>query len=761
MGRCRAAQSLTLAGTSNAHEPLRSRDPSRYVWLAGLALWLGGCGDDSNDVPPDLPDPGTGGAAPASCPPGETPLDDGSCLPAGATAGTPAEECAAGFVPGDTGGCAAQIVAEPCGAGQIALPGETACHELSPCGSEPWADVADDSTAEFVDATFSGTSNGSRSAPWVTIAQALDAAAPGATIALAAGTYAEDLRIEGKAVRLQGRCPSMVTIEGAGVQPAAISVVATAGVELAGLSVTGPRMGIWVLDSNDAKVDETRVYDAEGIGLAVRGSTSRLDAQTVLIETTRVAGLLVEGAAVQLRGSAVRAIRSGTDDVAGYGMMVQEDRVTGEPGSLTVRSSVVERCRGTGVMCLGANLDLEGVLVRDTASDLGGNGSGVGVGVDHDAGGVAQASLRISASEILRSVGYGVVVHGGEATIEATSLRDVAEHPVDDDRGWGIALLEHQDRQLSVTGSIARSLVEGSHGAGVYAMGGSTTIEQTIVRATRLTQANDHGRGVELNGSPTGLSASQGTVRSSVISQNHEVGLMAAGLELTVESTAVRQTLPNVTEGAGYGLELEYDTVAGARVDAHIRWCLVESNVGAGLIVAGSDALIESTLVKDTQLRPTGSAGVGIAVQLSREVDVGSVATVRNCRVEDSHETGILGDGSRLTVEATEVVRTEPDDLGRYGDCIGIRSYRGLRELTSIRDSLLGDCRRSGLASFGTIVELAAVTLDCNPIHLNGEPRYEFDFTVTDLGGNTCGCGEASEDCRVLSTGLEAPEPVY
>ena len=50
------------------------------------------------------------------------------------------------------------------------------------------------------------------------------AAAAGATIAVAAGSYAEDVVIQGKSVRLFGRCPALVEVTGAGVELAAIQV---------------------------------------------------------------------------------------------------------------------------------------------------------------------------------------------------------------------------------------------------------------------------------------------------------------------------------------------------------------------------------------------------------------------------------------------------------------------------------------------------------------------------------------------------------
>lgn len=757
----RAAAGPTRRATHQ--QSLGQVSPRRALWRT---LWLlaalGGCGSDP--APTDLPDGGTdagdsGGAMP--CPPGERPLDDGSCEPAGATAGTPPERCAEGFVADDAGGCTAIIVEQPCAPGQIAQLGESSCHDIAPCGSGSWGDIPDDPDHEYVDPSFSGASDGSTLAPWTTIADAMQAAAPGAVVALAAGTYGEDVRLDGKAVRLRGRCPSMVTIEGAGIQPAAVSIVATDGVEVRGLAVTGPRMGIWVRDSDAVRVDEAWIHDVEELGLAVRGPASQLSAHTVLVEAARGSGVLAEGATVDLEQSTVRSTRSDDHDVAGYGALVQMDRDTGDAGRLTVRSSVLERSRGAGLATMGADLEVVGALVRDTLPDLAGAGGGFGVAADLDPNTSARPSVRLESSEIRNSVGYGVLVHGGDATIEATSIRDVAPHPTELDLAWGVALLEHAVAAQSPSATIRQSLVERAQGAGIYAMGGAVNIEETIVRDTQLLTDSNHGRGIELDASPLGLGVTQATVRSSLIAANHEVGLLAAGVDLTLEATAIVDTLPNVGEEAGYGLLVEQDPLTFAPAHAEVRWCSIESNIAAGLILAGAEGTIESTVVARTESRPSGTAGVGLTAQISHDTLSGSVATVRHCHIEGNHEMGVFIDGSRATIEATDVAAAAPDGLGWYGDCIGVRALPGYREVTQIRDSTIGHCHRAGILSVGAAVELTGVTLDCNPIHLNGEPAHNFDSAITDLGGNRCGCGPVVEECRVLSVGLDAPDPVY
>src|SRR5262245_59309187 len=144
------------------------------------------------------------------CPPGELAVN-GSCQPAG----VPPSACGKGFMPDGKQGCEPILPAAPCPAGQMAIPGETTCHEVAPCGQGTWGTIPVDADTQFVDKAYAGGgSDGTQAKPWTTIQEGIAAAKPGAIVAVAAGKYAEDLFIQGKAVRLVGRCPAMVEVSG-------------------------------------------------------------------------------------------------------------------------------------------------------------------------------------------------------------------------------------------------------------------------------------------------------------------------------------------------------------------------------------------------------------------------------------------------------------------------------------------------------------------------------------------------------------------
>ena len=138
-------------------------------------------------------------------------LPDGTCI----RPGVPADGCAEGFVHDGEYGCDPILPEQPCAPGLMAVPGESACRTVLPCGAGRWGDIPIDAGTIYVDASYSGLdSDGSEARPWTTVSEAVMAAPPGALVAIAAGTYDESVAILGKPVRLFGVCPEKVTISG-------------------------------------------------------------------------------------------------------------------------------------------------------------------------------------------------------------------------------------------------------------------------------------------------------------------------------------------------------------------------------------------------------------------------------------------------------------------------------------------------------------------------------------------------------------------
>ncbi|MDP6933876.1 MAG: right-handed parallel beta-helix repeat-containing protein, partial [Myxococcota bacterium] len=100
-----------------------------------------------------------------------------------------------------------------CAEGEL-LDGDACIPEV--CGTGTWGDLQTDSDTLYVSAAADADGDGSRDRPFPTIQQGLDAQDEPAMVAVAAGTYVENLQMTGdhKGAHLAGRCRELVTIDG-------------------------------------------------------------------------------------------------------------------------------------------------------------------------------------------------------------------------------------------------------------------------------------------------------------------------------------------------------------------------------------------------------------------------------------------------------------------------------------------------------------------------------------------------------------------
>jgi hypothetical protein len=97
------------------------------------------------------------------CPEGTIVAPDGSCLQPGIAA----DGCGDGFEHDGVGACTPVLPADPCVDGMIAIPGDAACREIAPCGTETYGTAPVDAATQHVDATYpSNDSDGSAGKPW-------------------------------------------------------------------------------------------------------------------------------------------------------------------------------------------------------------------------------------------------------------------------------------------------------------------------------------------------------------------------------------------------------------------------------------------------------------------------------------------------------------------------------------------------------------------------------------------------------------------
>jgi len=677
--------------------------------IVAISFVLLACNEAADPPPPDVPDP-------ESCLPGELALDDGRCLAAGqqesgCAAGEVALEsggcrpagiaaCGEGFAADERGGCTALLPAAPCAAGSFAVPGETTCHEVAPCAAGTWGDIPVSGTTEFVDAAYTGgASDGTPQNPWTTIQDAVDAAVPGAVVAIAQGSYAGDILITGKAVRLWGRCPALVNIAGAGEFGALDVRTGADGTEIHDVSLVGDTQGLSLSGSQEVSADRVWIHDTAMVGIIVvdtLGPTS-IHVTRSLIDSARDVGVFVDGSDTTLEGVVIR--NTMPNPIYGWGVGAQYNRDTGRRANVSLRSSVIEGNRTVGVFAFGSDVNVETTVVARTEPPTPGSQLGWGMWIEDEPVGAQSASATVHTSVIDSNHEVGVFVRGAQAALDNTVVRATLPQAGDQTRGIGIQIQNNPATGARGALTLSSSLLDQNHVAAVVLLGSDGTIEATRIRDT-LPQVSDNtdGRAVGAAGAEPGERTVL-TLRSSLLDNNSEFGVSVLGSDIHLDGVAIRDTKPQQSDRRfGQGISVQAMENFGPRSSGAIRSSWIERNFGAGIAVFASDVTVQATLVRDTTYQAAeGTLGDGLAV----ENGWGATAVVVGSRIENN--------------------------------------------------------ARAGIASFGSHIALSTTLLECNAIHLDGEVFENIAAVFENGGAVACGCADVPTTCAVRSSNLSPP----
>jgi len=555
----------------------------------------------------------------------EVELPDGTCI----RPGIGPDGCAPGFLHDGQYGCDPVLPPAPCPAGQMALPGETECRSLMPCGEGVWGEIPIEPDTQYVDASYGGgQSDGSAERPWTTIAAAYQAAGSGSMIAVAEGSYAEALRIEGKPVRIWGRCPERVEIVGttASTWTVDIRTLATA-TELHGIAVGGPILGIGLSGSEGVVLDRVWIRETGDRGIDVEGvlGTTSITIGGSLVEHTRELGVAIIGATATIEDSVVRDIQPAALGEFGRGIVVQacgaaRDCSPQVVGTATLRHSIIERTRQAGLYVGGGELIAEGILIRDTVPQDSDPTGGRGISVQHcdPADGCdlvvrGKATLRYSVVE--RNHEYGVFVSGSDATAEGLVVRDTQPNS-DQMQGQGInvQLSCEQggcDPLMRSSATVRSSLIERNHDSAVFVMGSDAIVEDVVVRTTmpaQLSQFRGRGIDVQLSCSLTGCDAaarSAATIRRAFVVDNHDVGVGVFGSDITMEQSFVRGTRARPDGLFGDGLDVMSYFAPASAIVTNTR---IDHNVRAGIASFGASVTLGGTELTCNSINLSGQS---------------------------------------------------------------------------------------------------------------------------------------------------------
>ncbi len=536
----------------------------------------------------------------------------------------------------------------------------------------------------------------------------------------------------------------------------------------------------------DATIEATVVRKTQprgdglfGTGIQAAGrdtyGRARLLLRTSFIDDNHEAGVAVFGSDATIETTVVRKTQPVGDWWSGAGVQIRDSDITLERANVTLRASLLEDNHSIGVFVAGSDATIEASIVRDT-QPLGDGTNGHGFIVQEGAFTRQRGTLTLRASLVERNHHVGVAVFGADATIEATIVRDT--QPLSSENsGMGIVVFDNEGSHARSRVTLRSSVVENNRYVGVFVVGSDVTIEATIVRDTQLNGDGQYGRGIVLqeriygerealpHDGPYKRQRGALTLRTSLVENNHDVGVFVYGSDATIEATIVRGTQPEGDGHSGDGIVIQPGTIEEEHSMLMLRTSLVENNHDIGVFVDGSDATIEATIVRDTQPEIDGGYGVGIVLQSRTSGEERPSLTLRASVVEKNREVGVAVLNADATIEATLVRETQPNGDGVHGDGIlvisTLPSAASKPARATITETRIESNSRAGIANISAAVLLISSAVQCNKVDLDGErDQGQPPFTFDGSKGNVCGCETPDPTCAVLSSKLSPPPPI-
>ena len=707
----------------------------------------------------------------SGCKADEAPLADGGCQRVGVRqcdggitvpptwtckpVGPPAT-CAAGWARGKDGWCEPLLPATSCPGGTMAVLGKSDCQPIQDCGSGTWGAIKVTANTLFVDAAHTGgDSDGSQAKPYTTIGAALAAVAANGHVAVAAGTYSEDLSLQTLGVTLEGRCPSMVTLQPGSASSTRTLAVSAGQATIRGLTITGAGVGVksngkgvvlervvvqgcggggvWVeggsatlkqmllrsntrygvqvmlsgtaVSSPRATLERVVVRDTVSAGakLVTTGASvysgSELELTDSLVTGTTGFGVAVHGAgALTVERTVVERTTADTGYISGIGVYTQAD-TTGAVGTATLQDCLVRDNTTTGITVLhGGQLALKRCVVSGTKICAAVGQAGYGVNAAGAPGTSRRARVTISDSLIADNTDRGVLLEAAEATIERTIVRGTRPLPVAKQGGhlgYGVDAKFGYGKKLGSTLTLRDSIVEGNTTTGIAVKSSRATLERVVVKGTRLGMSSylEMGVGIHAQTHVKGLSTSV-KLKDSLVEGNRVAGVILLDAEAGLERSVIRATAANAKGEHGMGLFMVSDSTLD------VDRCVVADNRLAGAYVFGGKATIEGSAVRDTRAA-SGTSLYGLGVLVSRTDSSAGELVLSDSVVSGNQGSGLqVEPGCKATVARCVVTDTAGDSVG-HGDGLAARGTRAQKATLAVRNTLIERSTRAGVVFDG------------------------------------------------------------
>jgi hypothetical protein len=625
--------------------------------------------------------------------------------------------------------CEPPPLPDSCEPGEMPLLGSTECveHGTTCPDGETWLpasklrDQAPRFTGDilYVSADTSESGDGSRAAPYSTVADAIAAAEPGEIVAAGKGTYEESVALTER-IALVGACPAETRLEGS----------ASDGIE--GV--------VNVTDSGEATVANLTV-GGERIGVSIRSADAKTRLHDVLVDRVARAGIrAAAGNEVEVRNLWVRETAGTSEGERGRGLNV------GKGTDLTVERTTVQKSReiGAWIGTPGTTVTLRDVAVTGTRAEANTNRYGQGI--------IVKTGATLTAERVLSRGNryFGLTVSHEDSSADLTDVIVAETRPrVTDDRaGQGLSVQRGASMQAT------RLLVRDNRHAGMvfFDGGADVQLQKVLVEGTRK-QASDGAAGLGM------LVSRDARVQGRYLHlhRNRQIGFwVSEGGRANVRDVVVTRTRSRASDGTvGRGMSVN----RGGKLEA--TRLVLQQNRSLGLKVRGegTTATLQDALVAGTRLEAAQKRlGRGVAVEKGADFEA------RRLHLRENYHVGLsaFGNGAQITLRdvISEGSRVREDGEGSgsviRGDGIYLNDQSTEGDAT-IRRALLRDNPRAGLVAANSTARLVDVVSTRNGVGLVRQGESSVEQVRTRLTGND----EDDRRCRrECSEPPENPEPV-
>lgn len=344
--------------------------------------------------------------------------------------------------------------------------------------------------------------------------------------------------------------------------------------------------GVSVLVDSDVEIENCVLSDTQmvpnegnGAGLNIQGGS-----------TVSVSGSLVEGnheAGVFVHDSILTMMSSRVSDTGPNGVGNRGRGVEVQPGSTVV----LEDCAVTGntlggVGALESEVTVAGTLVAET-KPLAKPGPGLtpgGRGIEF-----ADCPVAVVSNCTVRdNVEGGIGAFDSALQLSDSVVRDTSA-AASGDYGAGVTIIMTSQPKQPAAATIERCVIRNSTNGAIVTWSAPVTVERCVIRDTAPGAGNEHGRGIEVAGSPEFI------LRESLVAGSVQAGVFVDDTFLTVERSVISGVLADSSGNWGMGIFSQYSP------SSQVLESAIRQTHGFGIRLHASQGVVEGSWVGDVE----------------------------------------------------------------------------------------------------------------------------------------------------------------